>query len=1242
LAGCAGSGCVKPLDAGEAAFKLAVLLHDPPWKPWGGNLGPYRLEGCSGRLDVCIAERLARLSEERLHSSLLGLFGEEGLKELANDDTIRTLAAAIRGAAERWLGERPDAVKSRRSHERQVHLLLNVLAGALRGAGLGGYAEVAERAADALIRDSRVEEADRLASSMDRAYLAMVYGVEGVGDQVEASRPVYVNPFDPRMVAEQASRLSVEKVADYIAVLVSTLALLLKKGGKDVSSPVLLYSLAYSLLEPLWYRVVGLGYVPVADTRVPHHTVFDHIAASAMVSNWLLEGDGPGGCLAIVDLKSVQAWISEARRLRDIWAASWLASLLAWKTVEPLVEALGPDVLIQPPARLHPFHAARLLSQLGCRNTGESHCAALARLLGLPHGWPIDPTVPTTARLALPARACRVLREAAEEAYREAWGKIMEGLARYIREAIEWSLGVIAACEERREGCPERLRRRLGRLEQAGGPSGVFTGLYLASGRGLEAARQRASRLASLLQGLEPPLPLYIEERDVKEALVQARSMAERLAERLGGLSAESLTGLYLYQVLHDDGLWPRGAAAGLRASGRRSGRGYLELARWLYEEGVGAGVRLFYNCHVCGAGAAVVDGEELRDILAANSALGLDRPPEPVTRLAGNVHGERLCPYCLSKRMLRDMLQSDNLAEALVGLEMPPEVYERLGRATVDTYTSRTRLNPAKLADEAKRLALKYPDGLILAWSLGLAAPNRFIEPLLGRDVRQRLVEEIAGRLPAGLPRGDEPAGDDDGLLGIAEALVLEAAHDAAFPRLLEDRARGLAGAAAEQLQALAGELRSLARRLEGRRVYALVVSDGDSMGRGVLSGRLGLGPEEYARLVAEEAGLQPEEAREALARFYRVAVDVYEASVSKETGERGGGAVGPGKTLLVTPSYHQAVSRALAVQAQLDRAVVEALGGLFLYSGGDDATAVLPPAAKTRIGGGEGVVYPALLAAAALRRLYWGRSALSPDMWALLPSWLRTTALPGFNTLHVGDGGIAAIVPALAAYGRSTVVLYAGTKEPFWRIFSTAHSLLDEKDHIVFRIGGEWREKDALIVAGSAGAALLPHTVPADARSRGLTAAEAAARLLGAVDEDRLSASLLGDARGYSLEALIAAMEGRADAVEPLLRDLASRNRGPQADRRTAEETLVDILGSAGPALGGYTGLAAWIRSPGGVLGEFLVDGFSHPALCCRSGSRCEPDACRPASPVEADAYASSTVFQAINAARVTRSAR
>ncbi len=1241
MARCVGAGCVRPLDAGEAAFKLAVLLHDPPWKPWGGNLGPYRLEGCGGKLDVCIAEKLTRLSEERLHDTLRRLLGEEALKELASADEIKTLAAAIRGAAERWLREKRDAVAARKSHERQVHLFLNVLAGVLHGAGLEAYAEVAERAAAALIQDSRVEEADRLASAMDRAYLAMAYGGEGGGDKVQASKPVYVNPFNPRMRAEQASRLSVEKVVDYIAALVSTLALLPKKSGSGVSSPVLLYSLAYSLLEPLWYRVVGFGYVPVADTRVPHHTVFDHAAASAMVSNWLLEDSGPGGCLAIVDLKSVQAWISEARRLRDIWAASWLASLLAWKTVEPLVEALGPDVLIQPPARLHPFHAARLLSRLGCRSTGESYCAALARLLGLTHGWPVDPTVPTTARLALPARACRVLRDVAEEAYREAWGRIAESLARYIREALEWSLGVIAECEKRREDCPGRLRRR---LEQAEGPSGVFTGLYLASGRSLDAARQRASRLASLLRGLEPPLPLYVEERDVEEALKQARSMAEELAERLGGLSAVSLVGLYLYQVLHDDRLWPRSVASGLRASGRRSGRGYLELARWLYEEGVGSGVRLFYNCHVCGAGAAVVDGEELRDLLAAGSALGLSRPLEPVARLARNVHGERLCPYCLSKRMLRDMLKYDNLAAVLVGLEMPPEVYERLGRATVDAYTSRTRLNPARLADEAKKLALAYPEGLRLAWRLGLAAPNRFIEPLLGRDERQRLVEEVAERLPASLLGGGDPAEVADELLGIAEALVLEAVHDAAFPRLLEDRAHGLTGAA-EQLRALARELRGVARGLEGRRVYALVVSDGDSMGRGVLSGRLGLGPEEYARVVAEEAGLQPGEARETLVRFYREAVDVYEASVSEKAGERGGGDVGPGKTLLVTPSYHQAVSRALAVQAQLDRAVVEALGGLFLYSGGDDATAVLPPAARTGTGreGRGSVVYPALLAAAALRRLYWGRSALSPDMWALLPSWLRTTAQPGFNALSAGDGGIVAIVPALAAYGRSTVVLYAGTKEPFWRIFSTAHSLLEEKDHVVFRIGGEWREKDALIVAGSAGAAFLPHTVPRGAPSSGLTAAEAAARLLGAVEENMLSASLLGDARGYSLEALLAAMEGRAEAVEALLRDLASRNRGPRVDRRKAEETLVAVLESAGPALGGYTGLAAWIHGGAqGVLGEFLVDGFSHPALCCRSGSHCEPDVCRPASPAEADAYASSTVFQAINAARVTRSAR
>ena len=53
-----------------------------------------------------------------------------------------------------------------------------------------------------------------------------------------------------------------------------------------------------------------------------------------------------------------------------------------------------------------------------------------------------------------------------------------------------------------------------------------------------------------------------------------------------------------------------------------------------------------------------------------------------------------------------------------------------------------------------------------------------------------------------------------------MAEALVLETAHDAAFPRLLERRAKGLAGVAAEQLREIARRLHGIAGRLDGCRV--------------------------------------------------------------------------------------------------------------------------------------------------------------------------------------------------------------------------------------------------------------------------------------------------------------------------------------------------------------------------------------------------------------------------------------
>ena len=84
-----------------------------------------------------------------------------------------------------------------------------------------------------------------------------------------------------------------------------------------------------------------------ADPRVPDHSIWDHAAtASAFASTW--NGKEFDPALLIFTLASAQDFLAAARRTQDLWMGSFLFSYLIWRAMEPIVDELGPDVIIYP------------------------------------------------------------------------------------------------------------------------------------------------------------------------------------------------------------------------------------------------------------------------------------------------------------------------------------------------------------------------------------------------------------------------------------------------------------------------------------------------------------------------------------------------------------------------------------------------------------------------------------------------------------------------------------------------------------------------------------------------------------------------------------------------------------------------------------------------------------------------------------------------------------------------------
>lgn len=88
-----------------------------------------------------------------------------------------------------------------------------------------------------------------------------------------------------------------------------------------------------------------------ADTRVPDHSIWDHLdLTSAFAGAFAGDPEGEAALLAL-SIGPVQSFITAARSTSDLWAGSHLLSRLAWEAMKPVCDALGPDTILFPRLR---------------------------------------------------------------------------------------------------------------------------------------------------------------------------------------------------------------------------------------------------------------------------------------------------------------------------------------------------------------------------------------------------------------------------------------------------------------------------------------------------------------------------------------------------------------------------------------------------------------------------------------------------------------------------------------------------------------------------------------------------------------------------------------------------------------------------------------------------------------------------------------------------------------------------
>jgi len=102
-----------------------------------------------------------------------------------------------------------------------------------------------------------------------------------------------------------------------------------------------------------------------ADTRVPDHTIWNHLdLTSAFASAFVLDPEHNPALLAM-SFGPVQDFIAQARTTSDLWAGSHLLSRLAWEGLKVICKELGPDAVIFPQLRGVPQVDLWLLKEVG-------------------------------------------------------------------------------------------------------------------------------------------------------------------------------------------------------------------------------------------------------------------------------------------------------------------------------------------------------------------------------------------------------------------------------------------------------------------------------------------------------------------------------------------------------------------------------------------------------------------------------------------------------------------------------------------------------------------------------------------------------------------------------------------------------------------------------------------------------------------------------------------------------------
>jgi len=762
-----------------------------------------------------------------------------------------------------------------------------------------------------------VKEADRTSSTMDRWFFDQIRRAIGERKVPTFKYMSLHNIFNPSLKIELPEGINMNKVCEFAQAIKKILDNL-EKGDESYR---LAYHLFYSLYELTW---IQKGLPPsLAETRMPTHTVFDHLYATASVINMLWpKGDEVGGYLVEIDIPQIQRVVNAARKAGDFWAGSWLVSMLTWLTAWPFVWKYGPDVVIKPTLRLNPTYLYTLSSKL--REQKAAYQQFRSAVESFFSFWGAESLeelmtvafVPGTALLLLPPDAGGEVQDV-ENAFGEVqrvvldWaltgavdcGGIKDELARESCLAFRDMFGDAEPTEETFLKVASKIRESLGQELFADLLSVRVTAVNLGQVYSCVKEFVINGRLSKECEG----------EGVTEEGLRRAEKFVEALKQRIKeGLerTPRHLTFDVALEAL----------AYRKRSGGRRKlvlGKSWFsygsamplrqEYSRYVFYKRADSG---FIYCSTCGAEPAIINlprhaddphaySSEAKEMLSKEFGLNDEEVEGLVVQMRP---GEALGPLCLAKRALYYRFASW-YAEQQGKFRLFDSTEDVAFAWYIDRLYTKTDLGRksgvVELNAVAKYLGAKRKDIAIICREVGL-------ERCTAEQARQIFNRVVSNHL--------------------AEAVAT------AYARLRED------------LESCSEAVRVGDDILHFRSYLAVVRGDGDNVGR------LNRGLIDLTNYIAFLKELkEAKEVPEALRAVYDELLKIL-TKLQQE-----------GLGVLVTPTYYAALSMSLMITALKDVREVAKYRGQVIYAGGDDVLALLP--AET-----------ALIATRNLRSDYWG----------------------------------------------------------------------------------------------------------------------------------------------------------------------------------------------------------------------------------------------------------------------------